>query len=229
MTRRLQRGTIDNRPFFWIVLVLVAIGWYNWPGGRPEVFTPTVVNWLVGIGLVLAALFALGLFSWRRDQAYRREVARGLGGELVRDHRTTFGQSTVEYWVAVSRNGCRGKITLDRHWIRATLEVPGGQPAPFSLTATPEGAIAASEADGREAAEAFLDEQVRSNLARMAVIGKPANPAVVMTVGPGHVTVYRQGTMGASETLQFLELCWPVVDRALAHCFGQPVASAVSH
>lgn len=229
MTRRSQRGTIDNRPLFWIVPILVVVGWYNWPGGRPEIFTPTVIKWLVAGGAVLAAILAVVLFFHLREQAHKKKIARAVGSELTPEFQSRgWGQSDLVYYVVpMQRHGHKIKLVPSRLASYVTLEVARGQADPFRVSAAPGGEISVED-EGRGAAEAFLDERIRSNLARMAAIGGPAAPAIVMTIGAGHVTIYHGGAMNVSETLLFLELCWPVLDRALAHCFGQPVAPADS-
>lgn len=218
-----QRGTIDNRPVFVIVPILVAIGWYNWPGGRPEIFTPTVIGWLVAGAVLVAVIVGVALFLWARVRAYRRDVARAVGSEVTSEYHSSWGQSSVEYFVPMQRRGYPVKLTLHHTSTFATLEVSGGQAVPFRISGGPDGSVSIEDGAGEAAAQAFLDERVRSNLGRMAQTGKPANPAIIVTVGSAHVTIYKDGTMNVRETLLFLNLCWPVFDRALAACFDAPI------
>src|SRR5687767_6310267 len=221
---RSQRGMIDNRPLLWIVPIFVAIGWYSWPG-RPEIFTPTVIKWPVGGGAVLAAIFVVALFFHLRAPAHKKKVAEGVGGELTPEfQRRGWGQSDLVYYVVpMQRHGHTVKIVPSRRASYVTLEVAGGQADPFRLSVARGGEIRIDDA-GRGAAETFLDEQARANLVRMATVGTtPADPAVVVTVGPDSLSISRDGTMSVEETLLFLDLCWPVVDRTLALSYGKPV------
>lgn len=224
MTRRSQRGTIDNRPLLWIVPIFVVIGWYSWPG-RPDIFTPTVIKWLVTVGAVLAAIFVVALLFHLREHAHKKKIAKAVGCELTPEfqHRG-WGQSSIVYYVVpLQRHGHAVKLVPSRHSACVTLEIAHAQAVPFTLQAAPDGGITVDEA-GQGAAEAFLDEPIRSNLARMARVGTtPAVPAVVVKVGPDSLSISREGAMSVEETLLFLDLCWPVVDRALALCYGKTV------
>lgn len=229
MNRRAQRGTIDNSPLLWIVPILALVAWYNWPGGPPDLFgiaATTWFTWLAWIGGGLLALMVIAGFVVRRlearDEAHRREVARAVGSTVEVEFRGGWGQSTIHYYVPMRRHDHPVKLALTRGSTVVVLEVDGGGAPRFAIDVAPDGAITAREA-GREAAEAFLDERVRSNLASMAKIGKPAGLAIVVVAGPDRLSISRYGAMSVEETLLFLDLCWPVVDRALAHCFGQPV------
>ena len=224
MTRRSQRGTIDNRALLWIVPIFVVIGWYSWPG-RPEIFTPTVIKWLAAGGALLAAIFVVVLFFHLREQAHKKKVAKAVGSELTPEfqHRG-WGQSDLVYYVVpMQRHGHRIKLVPSRRASYVTLEVVRGQADPFRVSVAPGGEIRIED-ETRAAAEAFLDEQARANLVRMAKVGTtPADPAVVVRVGPDSLSISRDGTMSVEETLLFLDLCWPVVDRTLALSYGKPV------
>jgi hypothetical protein len=228
VTWRSQRGTIDNRPLLWIVPIFVVIGWYSWPG-RPDIFTPTVIKWLVAVGAVLAAIFVVALLFHLREHAHKKKVAKAVGSELTPEfqHRG-WGQSSIVYYVVwTQRHGHKIKLVPSRRASHLTLEVARGQADPFRLSVAPGGEIRIEDA-GRGAAEAFLDERAQANLVRMARVGTtPADHAVVVSVGSESLYVSREGAMNVQETLLFLDLCWPVVDRALAHCFGKPLESPV--
>src|SRR5688572_19184121 len=211
---RSQRGMIDNRPLLWIVPIFVVIGWYSWPG-RPDIFTPTVIKWLVGGGAVLAAIFVVALFFHLREQAHKKNVAKAVGSELTPEfQRRGWGQSDLVYYVVpMQRHGHTVKLVPSRHSAYVTVEIARAQAVPFTVRVAPDGGITVEEA-GREAAEAFLDERVRFNLARMASVGTaPVVPAVVVRVGTDSLSISRDGAMSVDETLLFLDLCWPVVDR----------------
>ena len=225
MKRRLQRGYIDNSPLLWIIPILVFIGWYNMPN-RPEIFTPTVIKWLVAGGAVIAAIFVVALLLYLREQAYKKKVAKAVGSELTTEYQhRSWGQSDlVHYVVPMQRHGHKIKLVPSRRESHLTLEVVRGQAEPFRLSVAPGGEIRIEDA-GRGAAEAFLDERARANLARMARVGAtPADPAVVVSVGSESLYVSREGAMSVGETLLFLNLAWPIIDRALAQCFGKPVS-----
>lgn len=225
MKRHLQRGTIDNSPLLWIVPILAAVAWYSWPG-RPEIFTPTVIKWLVAGGAVLAAIFVVALLLHLREQAHKKNVAKAVGSELTPEfQRRGWGQSDLVYYIVpMQRHGHKIKLVPSRRASSLTLEVVGGHADPFRMSVTPAGEIRIEDA-GRGAAEAFLDERVRANLVRMARVGTtPADPAVVVSVGRESLFVSRDGTMSVRETLLFLNLSWPIIDRALAQCFGKPVS-----
>jgi hypothetical protein len=226
VNRRSQRGTIDNRPLLWIVPILVLVGWYNWPGGRSEIFTPTVATWLIAGGAALVAIFAIGFYvtarGEARDAAHRREVAQAVGSKVELEFQGGWGQTSAHYYVPMRRHDYPVKLAPTRGSTVVVLEVDGGGAPRFAIDVAPDGAITAREA-GREAAETFLDERVRSNLASMAKIGKPAGLAILVAAGPDRLSISRYGAMSVEETLLFLDLCWPVVDRALALCYGKPV------
>jgi hypothetical protein len=217
---RSQRGTVENGPVFVIVLILVVIGWANWPGGAPR-----WIGWTAGglLALLIAAgilVHLLGKHQLRRMS----EVARALGSELRSESHTAFGQTTTYHQVTYRRGGRTVTLDLTSGSTAATLEVPGGKAG--SINARVEGgveAVTAQEQD-RPRVERLLDAQVRSNLERMERIGRDPYRAVFLSVNPSSVTITKHGRMSPRETLLFLNLCWPVLDRALAACFELAVA-----
>ena len=156
--------------------------------------------------------------------------AKAAGSELTTEYKhRSWGQSDLVYYVVpLQRHGHKVKLVPSRRASYLTLEVTRGQAASFRLSVAPGGEIRIEE-EGRGAAEAFLDEQARANLARMARVGTtPVDPAVVVRVGPDSLSISREGAMSVEETLLFLDLCWPVVDRALALCYGKTVTDVTA-
>lgn len=223
MNSRAQRGTIDNAPVLWCLLIIGAVAFYNWPGAR-EMVNFAVVGWIAG-GLVLLFI-VLGVLAHRADArhiAHLRELARAMGSELTTESRTAFGRTTTHHTASYRRAGRTVSVQFAGGAIYASLDAPGGADAWFSVKAEDGGGPVVQRGEKDTRSGLFLDERVRANLASMARIGKDRYRPVIATVTPGSVTICKYGEMTAREALLFLNLCWPVFDRALAACFDAPV------
>ena len=231
MNRRTQRGTIDHSPLLWILPILVLVGWYNWPGGPPDLFGIPATTWFTWIAWIIGGLLALMVIAGfvvrrleAREDAHRQEVARAVGSKVELEFRGGWGRSTIHYYVPLRRHDYPVKVRPSRGSTDVVLEVERGGATPFAIDVAPDGTVN-PRAAGQDAARAFLDERMLSSLAGMAKIGKPAGLALLVVARPDSLAISRYGAMSVQETLLFLDLCWPVLDRALAHCFGRQLAA----
>lgn len=218
MKTRAQRGIIDNRPVYVILLIIGVIVWASWPGA------PNWIAWTAGALLaLLIAAAVIGYLLEARNVERFSEVARVLGSELRRESFTAFGQTTTYHQLTYRRGGRTLTLDLTSGSTVATLEVPGGKAG--SIHVKVEGGVETVTADERDRprAERFVDARVQANLERMERIGKDHYRAVSLNVTQSRVVIAKHGRMSARETLLFLNLCWPVFDRALTVCFGREV------
>lgn len=222
MNARAQLGRMDNTAAVWIPMILVAVGFFNYPGERTALAYTVLA--LVEAGL-LAALWAIGGLPFL-DSALResiaRKVARSLDSEVTsEEHRIWGGDTAMSYSVPWQHGGRIVMLTLDVSGTIAALQVPDGHGAPVDLNTFDSGELIVKEGEGKARGESFLDERARANLARIERIG--GRRALSVSVHPNAVIVYKHTHFRAKKTLLFLNLCRPVFDRALAVCFGLPV------
>jgi hypothetical protein len=234
VNRRSQRGTIDNSPLLWIVPILALIAWYKWPGGPPDLFGIAATTWFTWIawigGSVLVLMVIVGFVVRRRearDLERMNEVARVLGSELDIRFSGGWGRSTIVYSVNYARAGRAVTVYPVSGATAANLDVAGAHAVPFSLTFEKGAATVTEHGPGPSRSGEFLDAGVRASLERMERIGEDRYRAVTIIVAPDSVLITKHGRISPGETLLFLDLAWPVFDRALAACFGQPAALPV--
>jgi hypothetical protein len=227
--KRSQRGTIDNRPVLAIFAILAVVAWLSWPGGGPGAHGGVATAWIAGIGAGLLALLVIGRFAFHRKEVrqlrHMNEVARALGSELRREVSGGFGRATVANLVTYRRGERTVTIDLTSGATATTLDMGGAKADPFSLRYHEGAETVTDYGMGTPRPEEFFDARVRMNLERMERIGRDYYRAVSVIVTPASVTITKHGRISARETLLFLNLCWPVFDRAAAVCFGQPVAA----
>jgi hypothetical protein len=185
------------------------------------------VGWIV-VGL-LALLVIAGVVVHRRDARQLKrmsEVAQALGGELKSESHTAFGQTTTYHKVTYQRGERTVTLDLTSDATVATLAVPGGKADWLSVKFEGGVEVVTAQEQDRARADEFLDARVRGNLERMERIGRDPYRAVSITASRDTVAISRHGRLSARETLLFLNLCWPVFDRALAVYFGKVVEPA---
>jgi hypothetical protein len=184
-------------------------------------------GWIAAGLLVL--LMVAGVVIYRREARQLKrvnEVAQALGGELRRESRTAFGQTTTYHKVTYQRGERTVTLDLTSGGTLATLAVPGGKADWLSLKFEGGVEVVTAQEQDRARADEFLDARVRANLERMERVGKDPYRAVSVNVAQDTVAISKNGRLSARETLLFLNLCWPVFDRALSVYFGKAVEPA---
>lgn len=221
MSARGQRGTIDNTPVLWILLVLGAVAYFNLPGERA--FGTTVAFAVAGLALagLVAAISLAPLLQSLGSRGFAEKVARELGGQVEVSYRSAWGRTVTEYRVAVTHRGRPLMLNVGAGSITVSHLVPGARVTSFTVMPGETGELKI-EGPGRDHGAPLLDERVRENLTRIRELGTLRG--VILQVYDDTVLVSKSGIDEKSARL-LLNLCHPVVDRALSTVFGVPVAA----